>query len=468
MPTVVGQYGYIDPPGLLCNVSYYKDTSMNRMVGSLFSSSDWHTNGSKVTERELARDWESSKMDRGQTGSLKAVGDIIVIEDTPVKHRPPSALSSDGRVTDRDTGFSTTTASILAGVLEKKSSPEDEVDGLCASLKHKSSRRRRSTDHDDGIQNLDGLRKTKKKKTISDGIVSPEFLLKGKKSKKTEEERDKQRKEKAQKAAKNKAEKEARQLEKEAKALEKQKEQELDTVNKLKTSKKDSVKEMIVDISTHFAESLSGQQLLRFLETQGCEITVDWEPPIQNIIKWRRKVAANWDHNMGYFVPIPQEIRDEQHLLVVVKADEFVDLAIMETGLDDHVTKIKALWPRDGIKVIYVIEGLVALLRKSRNAKNRSFQGAVRQAIGAGASTEDSSRGYSRAATNRSGKGPKVVDEDAIEDALLSLQITHGCLIHHTVSMQETSEWISVFTGDISTIPYKFVTLRQEKRMIGN
>ncbi|RPB19631.1 hypothetical protein L211DRAFT_793911 [Terfezia boudieri ATCC MYA-4762] len=269
----------------------------------------------------------------------------------------------------------------------------------------------------------------------------------------TEDEQEKRTEEKARKAVQKQAEKETKKVEKEAKALKKQKEVELNSINKLKASKKDSVKEIIVDISEAFAQSPSGQQLLRFLETQECERTVDWNPPLPNVIKWRRKVVADWNEELGYFIPIPETIREEKHVLVVVKADDFVNLALGETGLDDHVNKIKALLGRGGVKPIYVIEGLTALLRKSRNAKNRNFQGAVRHAIGA--SADEDNNGNSCSVASRARKGPKVIDENMVEDALLSLQITHGCLVHHTVSMQETSEWISVFTGDISTIPYK-------------
>jgi len=403
--------------------------------------------------------------------------EVIVIDDSPAK-LPRRLLSSPaGPFTIPDVGFSTTTASILAGILGSEPSSYDELGEVDRLLGHKdcgqssnapnrsltnpSSKKRRSTEVDgDNIQDSDGNlnTKTKKKRTTRDdeGLDMPSGSRKG--SRLTEEEREKRAEEKARKATQKQAEKEAKKVEKEAKALEKQKELELDTVNKLKASKKDSIKEIIVDISESFAQSPSGQQLLRFLETQECESTVDWNPPMPNVIKWRRKVVADWNEELGYFIPIPEKIREEKHILVVVKAADFVDMALGETDLDTHVNKIKALLAGGGIKPIYVIEGLTALLRKSRNAKNRTFQGAVRQAIGM--SAEEANSGNSRSGASRARKGPKVIDDDMVEDALLSLQLTHGCLVHHTVSMQETSEWISIFTSDISTIPYKCVILR--------
>ncbi|KAI5806684.1 ERCC4 domain-containing protein [Peziza echinospora] len=253
----------------------------------------------------------------------------------------------------------------------------------------------------------------------------------------------------AEKAAEREAAKETKRIEREAKLLEKQREAELATVNKLKTSKKESVKEMIVDISSPFSESPAGLQLVRFLETQECQSTKDWVSPVPNVVKWRRKVTAELDEELGHYVPVRLKMKDEKHILVVLKGEEFVD---MGEELDNHVRKIKTILGDSHVKPIYLIEGLNALLRKSKNAKNRNFQGAVRQAIGSG----EAGSAPKRAARRKSGtRDYTAIDEDVVEDALLNLQITHGCLIHHTATMQETSEWISVFTRDISYIPYK-------------
>jgi len=403
--------------------------------------------------------------------------EVIVIDNSPAKPLGRSFPSPVGPFTTRDGGFSTTTTSVIADILGSETSSGDElgeIDGLLGyesrrqtsngpSLSHTqfSSKRRRSTGGDDDIRDSDGPFNTKTKKKRITRDESQLDRLPGSPARKrwvklTEDERERRAEEKARKAAQREAEKEAKRAEKEAKALEKQKELELDTVNKLKASRKDSVKEIIVDISDSFAQSLSGQQLLRFLETQQCESTVDWNPPVPNVIKWRRKIVADWDEELGHFIPVSERIKEEKHILVVVKADDFVDMTVGETDLDEHVNKIKALLGTDGIKPIYVIEGLTALLRKSRNSRNRTFQGAVRQAM---EGSMEGNSGVFKAATTRVRKGPKVIDEDMVEDTLLSLQITHGCLVHHTISMQETSEWISQFTGDISTIPYKCVVL---------
>lgn len=419
----------------------------------------------------------SPKMNRHQ---VEQDDKVIVLDHTPAKSSSRLSLYPVDPFTTQDSGFSTTTASILAGILESKTSSDDELCEISRLLRHEgdgqsssapneghtkfpSKKKRSAWGNNSHIHDTDGTfnPRTKKKRIIGDDNQldrPPPSPATRKGTRLTEYERGTSAEQKARRAAQKEAEKEAKRVEKAVKALEKQKGLELDAVNKLKASKKDSVKEIIVDISESYAQSLPGQQLLRFLEMQECGSTVDWNPPIPNVIKWRRKVVADWNEELGYFIPIPERIRAEKYILVVVKADDFVEMAVGDTDLDDHVDKVKALLGQ-GIKPIYLIEGLTALLRKSRNAKNRTFQGAVRQAIGA--STGQSGSGNSRPGTSRARKEPKVIDENMVEDALLSLQITHGCLVHHTVSMQETSEWVSVLTGDISTIPYKCVTLHR-------
>ncbi|KAF8421572.1 ERCC4 domain-containing protein [Tirmania nivea] len=421
----------------------------------------------------------SSKRSRQQ---IQEDDDVIILDHTPAKAPGRLQPSPVGPFPTQDGGFTTTTASILADILESKTSSDaelSEIDRLLRrgdrgqssntpNLNHtlSSIKKRRSIyGNDNDIQDSGGTFNKMPKKTRigrDNGELNrpPGSPSRKKASRLTEDEREKRAEEKARNSAKKEAEKQAKRVEKEAKALEKQKELELDIVNKLKASKNDSIKEIIVDISESFAQSPPGQQLLRFLESQGCESTVDWNSPIPNVIKWRRKVVADWNEELGYFIPIPESIREEKHILVVVKAADFVDMSVRETDIDDHVNEIKALLGGGGIKPIYVIEGLTTLLRKSRNAKNRTFQGAVRQAIGA--SPEESNSGNSRAGASRARKGSKVIDENMVEDALLGLQITHGCLVHHTASVQETSEWITVFTGDMSTIPYKLARMNHD------
>jgi crossover junction endonuclease EME1 len=97
-----------------------------------------------------------------------------------------------------------------------------------------------------------------------------------------------------------------------------------------------------------------------------------------------------------------------------------------------------------------MIEGLDSLMRKNKNSKNKSYQAAILSQM-----DHNADPSASQSATGRKTKGPPPVhvDEDMVDDALLRLQITHGCLVQQSAVPIETAEWISVFTQQISLIP---------------
>ncbi|KAJ9138603.1 Crossover junction endonuclease eme1 [Pleurostoma richardsiae] len=268
--------------------------------------------------------------------------------------------------------------------------------------------------------------------------------------------------EKEAKAAAKEAEKVRKQREKELakeqKAREKEKAAALAEVNKVRTDRKTSAKEMIVDLpsSLNDAATLQIQTLLGDINVEHSS----WTSPVENVVKWRRKVECRYDEEKGHWVPIPVRIEPEKHALVIVTAGEFVGLAQGEDGddLESHVQKMRRHFSDHTI--IYLIEGLNAWMRKNRNIRNRQFVLAVRTA------GEESSAAIpppsSQQPPSRRRKKPRqeYISEDSIEDALLELQVLHGALIHHTAAPVETAQWVSVFTQHMSTIPYR----RQRER----
>jgi len=218
-------------------------------------------------------------------------------------------------------------------------------------------------------------------------------------------------------------------------------------VNILRTDKKVSAPEMIVDISSSLNEKLA-EQARNFLIPMQIEHS-DWQSSLP-VIKWRRKVIAQWNDEMGHWEPVPLRIKTEKHIMCILSAKEFVDLAMADEGqdLDAHVLRLKAKF--ESSEVIYMIEGLTAWMRKNRNVKNRQFTAAVRSHL----DLEEQAPTASQKTKKK--KVQEYVDEDMIGDALLRLQVIHGTLIHHTAVMIETAEWIVAFTQQISTIPYKY------------
>ncbi|KAL8707620.1 MAG: hypothetical protein Q9220_007358 [cf. Caloplaca sp. 1 TL-2023] len=243
---------------------------------------------------------------------------------------------------------------------------------------------------------------------------------------------------------------ERRRLLKEEQAREKQKDKDRAEANKLKLDKKLSTPEMIVDLPLSIDGTSVGTQIKELLQQIGVEVAI-YPDLCPNVIKWRRKVDARLNFDTGQREKLSvKEIHHEKHVMCLMAAEEFVELATAGEGddsqtLDDHVKRIRATC-KDCIP-IYLIEGLDVWFRKNRIAQNRAYQTAV---LG----QDNTTKGSNTAAKHKKRK-PEVIDEDIIEDALVRLQVVHDCLIHHTAATIETAEWMAHFTEQISQIPYR-------------
>jgi crossover junction endonuclease EME1 len=285
------------------------------------------------------------------------------------------------------------------------------------------------------------------KPTLKPAKISQDALAKYNSEKAKERAaREKAEKQKEKRALKE-AEKERKKFAREQKVRDKEKAAEVARVNILRTDKKVSAPEMIVDISSSLNEKLA-EQARNFLIPMHIEHS-DWQSSLP-VIRWRRKVIAQWNDDMGHWEPVPLRIKTEKHIMCILSAKEFVDLAMADEGqdLDAHVLRLKAKF--ESSEIIYMIEGLTAWMRKNRNVKNRQFTAAVRSHL----DLEEQAPTASQKTKKK--KVQEYVDEDMIGDALLRLQVIHGTLIHHTAVMIETAEWIVAFTQQISTIPYKY------------
>lgn len=309
------------------------------------------------------------------------------------------------------------------------------------------------SDSEDDLPDLNDLKAAKSKPSASKSIHKVTKRRADTSSKKSLAEIES---EKLDKVAAREAEKRRKQREKddakEQRRVEKERAAALAEVNKVRTDKKVSTPEMIVGLSTSISPStkLQIEALLSDLKVTAHSYT----SPVNNVVKWRRKVRARFNDAEGHWEPIPERIEPEKHVLVIVPAAEFVELALGPKGADLEAHVLKMQRHHDVHTLIYLIEGLHPFMRKNANARNRQFQAAVRSA---GAEPTDDAPPPS--AQQRKRKAPKPppphIDEDLIEDALLSLQVIHNALIHHTSAPIETAQWVTIFTQHISTIPYK-------------
>lgn len=247
-------------------------------------------------------------------------------------------------------------------------------------------------------------------------------------------------------------EKEAKRLAKAEQAKEKQSLDDIAAVNTRKLDRKETAKEMIIDISTSLFETRLGTQVRQYmvrLEATSAAFT----SPIPDIIRWRRKCIREWNSEAGRWSPRPEYIVSEPHTLVYLTAKTFNDLisasAPAET-LSSHVQRLKTAYPNS--KPIYLIEGIRTLIASARNALNREHEALFLSQIPSASQESTSTSAPSR----RHPKPPPApISESALETALLTLQLTHKVHVHHTSTALESAEWIMQFMQHISTIPSK-------------
>lgn len=231
------------------------------------------------------------------------------------------------------------------------------------------------------------------------------------------------------------AEKEQRRLEKEAKMAQRARDRDLEVINRLKLSRKDSVKEMKVDMDVALYNTSLGEltrECLAGLESSA----VAWSSGFGNLIKWQRFITATYDENLGRFVPTSPKHSPEQHILIYYKANELVDLLSPDAQkLEDALRTVVVV--HSSCRPILLIEGMHALFRKMQNRRNRVFAAAVRG--------EDAN----------AVPADEKIDIDTFEQIMLNLQINHRCLIIHTTTAHDSAAMIATLTQDLSTIPYK-------------
>lgn len=246
-------------------------------------------------------------------------------------------------------------------------------------------------------------------------------------------------------AKERESDKERKRLEREEKAKEKRMEADIAEVNRSKLDKKESTLEMIVDLPASMdGTRLADKVRLRFKEI-GADVAL-YQSPVPNVVKWRRKIKARWNEELDRWDPLDfMVIEEEKHLLCFMSAEEFTQRAMCAQGVEDielHHASLRSAY--NNCTPIYLIENLHGLMQKRKTARNRAFQA---QVIGEEYSAHNQRKGAQQESL--------LLDGDMIENALLRMQVEHGCLVHHTREASDSAAWIAHFTQHISAIPYR-------------
>ncbi|KAK4190191.1 hypothetical protein QBC35DRAFT_472016 [Podospora australis] len=373
--------------------------------------------------------------------------DSIIATSSPVglpqqQKKPPRSaaawdpISSSAPVADTPANLARSLRKVRSDVIALDDSDDDfpDINGLVSSKSWKRKAASKTTSTTDPIRSSPKP-PPKPKAAAPKASTEP---------KKTAEEKAR---EKEAKAAEREAEKQRKQAEKELakqeKAAEKLRAAALAEVNKVRTGKKVSAREMIVELPLGLNPTIKVQAeaLLQDLEVE----VRSCPSPVANVVGWRRKVDSVYNQAKNIREPIPERIEKESYAMMIMPAAQFMESFVLTPSSPSHIDQMKQHFPN--CTIIYLIEGLTPFLRKSKNARNRQFTAAVRTGL-----ETDPARTQSR---RKNATTTEYIDEEKVEEALLELQVLHGALIHHTTAPVETSRWIAVFTQHISTVPYR-------------
>ncbi|CAG8659956.1 19324_t:CDS:2 [Dentiscutata erythropus] len=249
--------------------------------------------------------------------------------------------------------------------------------------------------------------------------------------------------EKLEKQRRREEQKLERQRKKEEREAEKQKEKQFQQVNKLKHDKLEMTREMIVDIENSLMEGVLGSLIRDSLEPKKMTINT-FQYNVTGIIKFRRRVTAEWNDELGAFVPIPEIIQEEVYIFHYLDIETFVQF-IENDSLHTHIRNLQKIFHNK--KLVLLIKGFDGYYRKKKTQQNRTFTNAVR--IGIDPGTENDIQFKKKPTMN------KGTDLETIEEEFIWLQLIAKVMIVHAKDTEETAEIIGTLSTDIATIPYK-------------
>ena len=341
-----------------------------------------------------------------------------------------------GAMLQNGTTLSSKTAAILAQISEPKISRRPNSDNPKSITKRLSD-----------TVGLDLAKPvTKNESGRRQRLTSEERELRASRKEAAKEEKQRiKNTEKDKKLLQKEAEQERKKQEKALKLQERQKSADLAEINRSKIDRKMTTPEMIVYLPRSIEGNSQDNQIRELIRTGNAEARAH-DSAIPGIFKWRQKVTRDFNEELGHWIRADR-IDDCKFVLFLLSGERFSDLASgtdeNDETIETHVTNIKSLYP--DYQVIYMIEGLEAWIKRSRNAQNRAYQAAVRRIDEQERSTQQRQRKQKAA----------QADEEAIEEALLELQIAHSCKIQQTLNATETAEYIMSFTQQISLVRHR-------------
>lgn len=236
-------------------------------------------------------------------------------------------------------------------------------------------------------------------------------------------------------------------------------------VNRLRTSKSDTMRELIVDLDRPLfgpGQPFAGCQesvTARFVD-EGASVNLCDGVVAPPLVRFRRKVKAEWDAERRHWVPLErEEVRREAMAIVYVDAKEVVRLVGEGGGLEswygDLKRRLRAMDGEDA-QVFLICQGLVKFYARLKANENRAYTARIRQQLADAQPADEPTASTARrkpppATTETSAVPPQAT----VERSLLQLKLLHRCYVIHAASLVDGIEWLHQLTADLSLKPYK-------------
>uniref|UniRef100_V5ED95 ERCC4 domain-containing protein n=2 Tax=Kalmanozyma brasiliensis (strain GHG001) TaxID=1365824 RepID=V5ED95_KALBG len=235
-------------------------------------------------------------------------------------------------------------------------------------------------------------------------------------------------------------------------------------VNRLRTSKSDTMRELIVDLDrTLFAsgQPFAGCQesvTARFQE-EGASVNMCDGVVAPPLVRFRRKVRAQWDKERRHWVPLDkEEVRREPMVIVYIDAKEVVQLVGEGAGLESWYGDLKRrLQAMDGEdpQVFLICQGLVKYYARLKANENRAYTARIRQQLADNQPADEPTTSTARRKAPPPTTTTTVPPQATVERSLLQLKLVHRCYVIHAASLVDGIEWLHQLTSDLSLKPYK-------------
>lgn len=209
---------------------------------------------------------------------------------------------------------------------------------------------------------------------------------------------------------------------------------------KKRTDRSDTAKDMIVHFygeAPFLAETIDRLKEVPVHEVKQFE---QLEEGIM-VVKLSRIVSDTFDESEDMFVPTESHEVKEETSIIVINNDSFLEVLLDENQHKPYFDNLASL--ANTPKIIYIVHGLQAILRRHQNKYNRVVQRRARAYMEGSQSSDLSPVTKSR------------VDTEAVSAGQTRLQVQSGLHILYPSSTSRAADWIVDLIQDLSLARYK-------------